>query len=242
MKIVHLNKEEIDKEVSDILIKEINNNNSKIVLGLATGSSPIGVYQRLIDEFKNNNVSFKNVITFNLDEYIGLNADNTQSYRYFMNNNLFDHIDINKQNTYIPNGFVTSDEEANYYDEIILEKGGIDIQILGLGSDGHIAFNEPGTSFDSLTHIETLTEQTIIDNSRFFESVDLVPTKAITMGLKSITNAKKIILIASGKNKEWAVNELINGNVSIALPCSILKMHKDVTIYVDKAINLKEPY
>ena len=179
----------------------------------------------MIKAYQEGKVSFKNVKTFNLDEYLGLDGNHDQSYRYFMNHNLFNHIDINEENTHVP-GFINSDEE-------IALKGGIDIQLLGLGSDGHIAFNEPGTPFDSLTHITELTEQTISDNSRFFASIEDVPTKAVTMGLKSIMNAKKIVLIATGKNKADVVRQLIHGEISEALPCSILKKHDDVTIYVD---------
>ena len=181
-------------------------------------------------------VSFKDVTTFNLDEYLGLDGTHDQSYRYFMNVNLFNHIDINKENTHVPSGFVTSDAEAALYDEAINAKGGIDIQLLGLGSDGHIAFNEPGTPFNSLTHIAELTEQTISDNSRFFEKIEDVPTKACTMGLQSIMNAKKIVLIALGKGKVEAVRKLVHGEIDIQWPCTILKNHPNVTIYVDSEL------
>lgn len=232
MKVVYLPKVEIEKEIAKIFIKKVQENPS-CVLGLATGSSPIGIYKNIIKAVENKEVSFKNVTTFNLDEYVGLDGNHDQSYRYFMNHNLFNHIDIDKNNTNVPSGFVSSDKEAALYDEAIANKGGIDIQLLGLGSDGHIAFNEPGTPFDSLTHITELTEQTISDNSRFFASIEDVPTKAVTMGLKSIMNAKKIVLIATGKNKADVVRQLIHGEISEALPCSILKKHDDVTIYVD---------
>ena len=179
----------------------------------------------MIKAYQEGKVSFKNVKTFNLDEYLGLDGNHDQSYRYFMNHNLFNHIDINEENTHVP-GFINSDEE-------IALKGGIDIQLLGLGSDGHIAFNEPGTPFDSLTHISELTEQTITDNARFFASIEDVPTKACTMGVQPIMNAKKIVLIALGKNKVEAVRKLIHGEIDINWPCTILKNHPDVTIYVD---------
>lgn len=192
----------------------------------------------MIEAYKNNEVSFKDVTTFNLDEYLGLDGNHDQSYRYFMNINLFDHIDINKANTNVPSGFVKDDNEAALYDEAIKAKGGIDFQLLGLVSDGHIAFNEPGTPFNTLTHIAELTEQTISDNARFFESIEDVPTKACTMGLKSIMNAKKIVLIATGKSKAEAVRQLINGEISEAWPCTILRNHSDVEIYVDKEIEL----
>lgn len=238
MKVVYLEKTQIEKEMAQVFIDQVKAN-PKSVLGLATGSSPLGIYRNMIEACKNGEVSFKDVTTFNLDEYLGLNGEHDQSYRYFMNHNLFNHIDINKENTHVPSGFVTSDSEAALYDAAIEAAGGIDIQLLGLGSDGHIAFNEPGTPFDSLTHIAELTEQTISDNARFFEKVEDVPTKACTMGLKSIMNAKKVLLIATGKSKAEAVNQLINGEISEAWPCTILKNHPDVVIYVDKEIEIK---
>ena len=237
MKVVYLEKKQIEEEIAKIFIEKVKEN-PNCVLGLATGSSPVGIYKNIINAVKNGEVSFKNVTTFNLDEYLGLEGTHDQSYRYFMNVNLFDHIDINKANTNVPSGFVKTDLEAALYDEAIRTKGGIDIQLLGLGSDGHIAFNEPGTSFDSLTHIAELTEQTISDNARFFESIDDVPTKACTMGLKSIMNAKKIVLIATGKSKAEAVKQLINGEITEAWPCTILRNHPDVVIYVDKEIEV----
>lgn len=238
MKVVYLEKAQIEKEMAKVFIDQVKEN-PKSVLGLATGSSPLGIYRNMIEACKNGEVSFKDVTTFNLDEYLGLNGEHDQSYRYFMNHNLFNHIDINKENTHVPSGFVTNDSEAALYDAKIAAAGGIDIQLLGLGSDGHIAFNEPGTPFDSLTHIAELTEQTISDNARFFESIEDVPTKACTMGLKSIMNAKKVLLIATGKSKAEAVNQLINGEISEAWPCTILKNHPDVVIYVDKEIEIK---
>ena len=237
MKVVYLEKKQIEEEIAKIFIEKVKEN-PNCVLGLATGSSPVGIYKNIINAVKNGEVSFKNVTTFNLDEYLGLEGTHDQSYRYFMNVNLFDHIDIDKANTNVPSGFVKTDLEAALYDEAIRAKGGIDIQLLGLGSDGHIAFNEPGTPFDSLTHIAELTEQTISDNARFFESIDDVPTKACTMGLKSIMNAKKIVLIATGKSKAEAVNQLINGEINESWPCTILRNHPDVVIYVDKEIEV----
>ena len=237
MKVIYLPKEQIEKEIAQIFIDKVNEN-PKCVLGLATGSSPVGIYKNIIKAVEEGKVSFKDVTTFNLDEYLGLEGTHDQSYRYFMNVNLFNHIDINKANTNVPSGFVKDDSEAAEYDSMILAAGGIDIQLLGLGSDGHIAFNEPNTPFDSLTHIAELTEQTISDNARFFERIEDVPTKACTMGLKSIMNAKKVLLIATGKSKKEAVNQLINGEISEAWPCTILKNHPDVVIYVDKDIEL----
>ena len=235
MKVIYLPKEEIAKEIAQIFIDKVNEN-PKCVLGLATGSSPLGIYRNMIEACKKGEVSFIDVTTFNLDEYLGLDGNHDQSYRYFMNVNLFDHIDINKANTNVPSGFVKDDAEAALYDESIASNVGIDIQLLGLCSDGNIAFNEPGTPFDALTHIAELTEQTISDNARFFERIEDVPTKACTMGLKSIMNAKKIVLIAIGKSKAAAVNELINGEINEAWPCTILRNHPDVVIYVDKEL------
>jgi glucosamine-6-phosphate deaminase len=237
MKVVYLEKKQIEEEIAKVFIEKVKEN-PNCVLGLDTGPSPLGIYKNIINAVKNGEVSFKNVITFNLDEYLGLEGSHDQSYRYFMNVNLFDHIDINKANTHVPSGFVKDDNEAALYDKMIAEAGGIDIQLLGLGSDGHIAFNEPGTPFNTLTHIAELTEQTITDNSRFFERIEDVPTHACTMGLQSIMNAKKIVLIATGKNKADVVRKLIYGEVSLDLPCSILKNHPDVTIYVDSDLKV----
>ena len=183
---------------------------------------------------KEGRVTFKDVATFNLDEYIGLEGTHNQSYRYFMNENLFNHIDINKEKTHVLKGTGDYLAYANQYDKLIADFGGIDIQILGIGSDGHIAFNEPGTPFDSLTHVAELAESTIVDNSRLFNDISEVPTKAVTMGLKSIMNARKIVLIATGKNKAKAIYNLLKGPKTEEVPCSILQDHKDCTIYCDE--------
>lgn len=204
------------------------------VLGLATGTSPLGVYANLAEANKAGLVSFKGCTTFNLDEYVGLKGTHNQSYRYFMNKNLFDHIDIDKKKTNVLLGVGDYKKFMGEYDGMIAKAGGIDIQILGIGSDGHIAFNEPGTSFDSLTHETELTAQTIKDNSRLFNDISEVPTRAVTMGLASIMKAKKIVLIATGKNKAKAVFGLIKGPVSENMPCSILQKHPDCTVYVDE--------
>ena len=225
-------KEAIDMKVAQIII-DLVNENPKAVLGLATGSSPLGVYANLVQAYKNNEVSFKDVVTFNLDEYVGLDENNVQSYRYFMNHNLFDYIDIDKENTHVPAGTEDYEEKAKQYDELIEQAGGIDLQILGLGTDGHIAFNEPGTSFDSLTHVAKLAQSTIQDNSRFFDSIEQVPTEAVTMGLASIMKAKKIILIATGENKADAIKALVCGLITEKQPSTILRKHPDVTIFID---------
>ncbi len=233
MKIV-VNKEEviskmIAEDFINVVLKKPN-----AVLGLATGTSPLGVYANMAKACKEGRVSFAKCTSFNLDEYVGLEGTHNQSYRYFMNENLFNHIDIDKKNTNVLLGVGDYKKFMSEYDGMIAKAGGIDIQILGIGSDGHIAFNEPGTPFDSLTHETALTEQTIKDNSRLFNDISEVPTRAVTMGLKSIMNAKKIVLIATGKNKAKAVYGLIKGPMTEDMPCSILQKHNDVTVYVDE--------
>lgn len=233
MKIV-VNKEEvISKMIADefinVVLKKPN-----AVLGLATGTSPLGVYANMAKACKEGKVSFAKCTTFNLDEYVGLPGTHNQSYRYFMTENLFNHIDIDQKNTNVLLGVGDYKKFMAEYDGMIEKAGGIDIQILGIGSDGHIAFNEPGTPFDSLTHETGLTEQTIRDNSRLFNDISEVPTRAVTMGLKSIMNARKIVLIATGKNKAKAVYGLIKGPITEDMPCSILQKHDDVTVYVDE--------
>ncbi len=233
MKIVVNTEEKISQMIAEDFIAVVNAK-PNAVLGLATGTSPLQVYADLAKANKEGRVSFKGVTTFNLDEYVGLEGTHNQSYRYFMNENLFNHIDIDKANTNVLLGVGDYVTFMNQYDAKIAAAGGIDIQILGIGSDGHIAFNEPGTPFDSLTHETQLTEQTIKDNSRLFNDISEVPTRAVTMGLKSIMNARKIVLIATGKNKAKAVYGLIKGPKTEDMPCSILQDHPDVTVYVDE--------
>ena len=233
MKVVIGNNEKISALIAEEFIKTVNEK-PNCVLGLATGTSPLQVYANLVKANKEGRVSFKNVATFNLDEYIGLEGTHNQSYRYFMNDNLFNHIDIDKERTHVLKGTGDYLAYANQYDDEIAKFGGIDLQILGIGSDGHIAFNEPGTSFDSLTHVAELAKSTIVDNSRLFNDISEVPTKAVTMGLKSIMNARKIVLIATGKNKAQAIYNLLKGPMTEEVPCSILQKHPDCTIYVDE--------
>lgn len=233
MKVIIGDNEKLSKLISEEFIKQVNEKPNS-VLGLATGTSPLQVYANLIKANKEGRVSFKDVVTFNLDEYIGLEGTHHQSYRYFMNVNLFDHIDIKKENTHVLLGVGDYLTFMNQYDSEIAKYGGIDLQILGIGSDGHIAFNEPGTPFSSLTHITELAESTIVDNSRLFNNISEVPTKAVTMGLQSIMNAKKIVLIATGKNKAKAIYNLLKGPMTEEVPCSILQKHPDCTIYVDE--------
>lgn len=230
MKLVVATKEEIAKDIANRVISLIKDN-PKAVLGLATGSSPLETYAEIIK--RKDEVSFKYVTSFNLDEYLD-NGDVTQSYRYFMDTNLFNHIDINKENTHFP-----SKENLSSYDDEILAAGGIDFQILGIGSDGHIAFNEPNTPFDSKTHVAELDERTIKDNSRFFKSIDDVPTKAVTMGLATIMQAKEIVLIAIGKNKSKAVKEMFEKNNDVSCPACILNKHPNVTVYINEEVDFR---
>lgn len=206
------------------------------VLGLATGSTPLGTYSQLIEWCKKGDIDFSNVTTVNLDEYKGLPRDNPQSYYRFMCENFFDHINIDKKNVNVPDGTQENSEiECERYNNVIRSVGGIDMQLLGIGDNGHIGFNEPGCAFETETHCVKLTESTINANSRFFESIDEVPKEAYTMGIKSIMQAKKILLIASGENKAKALSEAICGPVTPQNQASILQLHNDVTIVADEA-------
>ena len=206
------------------------------VLGLATGSTPIGTYKNLIDGNKAGAFSFKEVTTVNLDEYKGLAPTHDQSYRYFMNENLFNHIDVDKARTNVPDGLASDAEaECARYDELVASLGYADLQLLGLGRNGHIGFNEPGPSYVKETHVVDLTESTIDANQRFFASRDDVPRQALTMGIGVIMNAKRVLLIASGEDKADALAAAVCGPISPDCPASILQLHKDVVIVADKA-------
>ena len=206
----------------------------KSVLGLATGSTPIGMYKNLIKMYEEGLIDFSKTTTFNLDEYYQLPINNDQSYHYFMDENLFNHININRENIHIPNGMADDiDAECVLYDKMI-DDNGIDIQVLGIGNNAHIGFNEPTINFNKGTHIVTLDESTREANARFFNSLDEVPTKAITMGTGSIFKSKKILLLASGINKAEAIYNTVHGKVTPEVPSSILQFHKDVIIILDK--------
>ena len=201
------------------------------VLGLATGSSPVGTYKALIALCKNGDLSFAVVTSINLDEYAGLDGENDQSYRYFMNKNLFESVDINLENTFVPNGRAADLEaECKAYDERIAAYGGIDLQLLGIGLDGHIGFNEPDSCFTKETHLVELDESTIKANARFFESEADVPKKAVTMGMGGIMSAKKVLLIANGANKKEILEKALYGPISPDIPASILQLQPDVTV------------
>lgn len=209
--------------------------NPEAVIGLATGSTPIGLYKNMIKDHNENGTSYKKIKTVNLDEYAGLDVTSDQSYVYFMRDNLFNHIDIDLKNTNIENGKAADREAECARYNALLETMQQDIQVLGIGSNGHIAFNEPGTPFGSVTHIVNLTESTIKDNSRLFKSIDEVPRQAFTMGLKNIMNAKKILILANGANKAKAVYGLVKGEVTENVPASILQLHPDCTLVCDEA-------
>ena len=201
------------------------------ILGGATGSTPLGLYAELVRLNKAGEISFKDASSFNLDEYVGLDGTHDQSYRYFMDHNLFDHIDIDKSRTRVPSGIDVSDPAA--YDKEIEAAGGVDLQLLGIGNNGHIGFNEPGTPFGSLTHIVELTESTREANKRFFASIDEVPTHAVTMGVKTVMQARSIILMAIGPAKAPIMKEMLQGPVTENGPASVLQLHPDVTVYMD---------
>ncbi len=201
------------------------------VLGLATGSSPIGTYKKLIEYYKNGDLDFSEITSINLDEYVGLDGTNGQSYRYFMNTNLFDYVNIDKTKTFVPNGCaVDTDAECKNYDERIKSLGGIDLQLLGIGLDGHIGFNEPDEFFTKETHVVSLDESTIKANARFFASEDEVPKKAVTMGMEGIMQAKKVLLIANGANKKEILKKAFFGPITPLVPASILQLHPDLTV------------
>ena len=205
------------------------------VLGLATGSSPVGTYQQLIEWYKKGDLDFSQVRTVNLDEYVGLDKDHDQSYAYFMRTNLFDHINVDPANTNIPDGMAPDEaEERARYDKVIRDLGGIDLQLLGIGGNGHIGFNEPGDAFEKETHCVDLTESTIRANSRFFESMDEVPKQAYTMGIGNIMAAKKILLVATGTSKAEALYNSLYGPITPKVPASILQLHPDVTVVADE--------
>ncbi len=205
------------------------------ILGLATGSTPVGMYKRLIEMNRAGEIDFSHVTSFNLDEYYPISADNPQSYRYFMNENLFNHINIDKKNTFVPDGSAEDvNEECKAYDKMIENSAGVDVQVLGIGVNGHIGFNEPDENLITTTHLTSLTDSTVSANSRFFDSIDEVPRYAVTMGIGTIMRAKSIILLASGKGKHDAVTKLIDGKLTTACPATMLKLHSNVTLICDE--------
>jgi glucosamine-6-phosphate deaminase len=207
-----------------------------LVLGLATGSTPVGLYQRMADAHRNDGLDFSQVVTFNLDEYVGLSPERPQSYLRFMKEKLFDHVNVRPENVHIPDGMAQPlTRHCEEYEEMIVRANGIDLQVLGIGRDGHIGFNEPGTSFGSGTHVTALTRETIEDNARFFESEDDVPHFAITMGIATILHSRKALFLATGEGKADAVKATIEGPITSMITASALQMHPSVVAIVDEA-------
>ena len=206
------------------------------VLGLATGSTPIGLYKQLIEWYQKGDLDFSEVRTVNLDEYKGISRENDQSYYYFMHQNLFGHVNIPEGNTHLPDGMALDPEkECDRYNNLIQSMGGVDLQLLGIGHNGHIGFNEPGDSFDKQVHCVNLTESTIEANKRFFASADEVPRQAYTMGIGNILQAKKILVVANGEGKAEIVKKAFFGPVTPQVPASILQLHQDVVLVADEA-------
>lgn len=225
---------EMSKIAANILAAQIITK-PDCVLGLATGSTPIGTYQKLVEKYENGDVDFSNVKSANLDEYKGLPREHDQSYYYFMNDNLFKHVNIDPANTNIPNGMEPdADAECARYEKVIEELGGVDLQVLGLGHNGHIGFNEPSAEFDKVTHCVDLTESTLEANKRFFASIDDVPKQAYTMGIGTIMKAKKILLLVSGAGKADILYKSLFGPVTPEVPASILQFHNDVIVVADE--------
>lgn len=228
------NYREMSIKAGEIIVDKIRSNPS-LTLGLATGSTPKGLYDYLIKDHNASGTSYQQVKSVNLDEYIGLSAQDPNSYHYFMRQNLFNHLDISEHHTHIPNGASRDlEQECLRYEQLLKELGGVDLQILGIGQNGHIGFNEPGTPFSSRTHIVTLAKNTREANSRFFNSFEEVPTHAITMGIATILESKEIFLLVSGEKKAEALRKFMNGEISEEFPASALKHHENVTVIADR--------
>lgn len=224
---------EMSEKAAEIIANKIKAK-PNAVLGLATGSSPIGTYKRLVEKCQKGEISFKNITTYNLDEYCGIDRTHPQSYYYFMHDNLFNHVDISEENVHLPvaNG-KDLDACANAYSDA-LHKVHVDLQLLGIGGNGHIGFNEPGTSFDQETFVVKLTDKTRQDNKRFFNSIDEVPTHAMTMGIKNIMASEEILMLISGVNKADTVVRLLSGEITEDFPASILHKHPNTTVIIDQ--------
>lgn len=227
------NYDDMSKVAANIIAAEIITKPNG-VMGFATGSTPEGTYKELVKMYKEGLISFENITTFNLDEYVGITRDNDQSYYYFMHDNLFNHVDIKESRVNIPNTQGDLEYECRNYEERIKNAGGVDLQLLGIGNNGHIGFNEPSDEFVENTNIVNLQERTIQANARFFESIEDVPTQAVTMGIGTIMRAKKVVLVASGKGKADIIEKIVKGKITPMVPASILRLHPDCTIVVDK--------
>ena len=234
--IICQDKQEVAREGAKIFAKDIKEKPG-IALGLATGGTPVGMYKELIRMHKEEGLDFSRVRSFNLDEYVGLSGDHPQSYRYFMDDNLFNHINIDKEKTHVPSGIAEDIlTSCQKYEEDIKTQGGVDLQLLGIGSNGHIAFNEPGSPSESRTREVGLTEKTIKDNARFFENESEVPQKAVTMGITTILEAKKIVLLATGGNKAEVVAKAIKSPATVEVPASFLQNHPNCVFIIDKEV------
>ena len=228
--------EEMSAAAANIMAEQIKSKPNS-VLGLATGSTPVGMYKKLIEMNKTGEIDFSDITTVNLDEYYPIDPANKQSYRYFMNDNLFDHINIDKERTNVLYGLAEDpDKECERYEQLIKDLGGIDIQVLGIGQNGHIAFNEPEENLYLNTHKTALTESTINANSRFFSKDEIIPNASLTMGMGTIFAAKKIILLINGKSKKAAFEQLLNDRFNTSCPATILKLHPDVTVICDAEV------
>ncbi|WP_059102856.1 glucosamine-6-phosphate deaminase [Shouchella shacheensis] len=227
--------EEMSRQAAAHLYKRMTAG-KRMTMGLATGATPERTYDLIIEKAEGDNQSFHHIHTFNLDEYAGLDSSDTNSYRYYMNQRFFNHIDLPKEQTHLPNGMAPDlEEECHRYEDELKQTGGLDVQLLGIGSNGHIGFNEPGTSFSSRTHVVALTKETREANARYFTSMNAVPKHAITMGIETIMEAKEIILLVSGEAKAEAYDRLLSGGVDEFFPASILKKHPNVLLIADEA-------
>lgn len=226
--------EAMSARAADIVSSHIRQQPDSVV-GFATGGTPVGLYERLIDEHRNRGLDFSKITAFNLDEYIGLAPDHSQSYHYYMWDKLFDHVNVDPSKIHIPDGLADNIEAyCDWYEKRIEESGGIDLQILGIGGNGHIGFNEPGSSLNSRTRIKTLAEKTIRDNARFFDSEEDIPRHAVTMGIGTIMEADKVLLLASGENKSGAIRDAIEGPLTAMVPATVLQMHRQAHIVIDE--------
>ena len=232
--IVEKNYKKMIKKAAQLVKHQIIDK-SDSVLGLPTGGTPLQMYSELIEMYKRGEVDFSQVVTFNLDEYYGLSPEHPQSYHYYMYDNFFDHINIREENIHILDGITQNiEKECEEYERKIEQAGGIDLQVLGIGPNGHIGFNEPSQSLKDKTHLVKLTEETREANSRFFESKKEVPKKALTMGISTILKSDKIIIMAAGENKASAINKTLSGQINTCTPSTLLQTHPDVTVIVDK--------
>jgi len=237
MEIKPINSYDAMSKLAAKIVAEQIINKPKIVLGFATGSTPLGMYRELVKIYKKSKLDFSKVITFNLDEYLGLSPEHPQSYHYYMYENFFNHVNIEEKNIHIPKGDTKNPvQECRNYEREIEKIGGIDLQVLGIGVNGHVGFNEPNINLEARTHVIQLSNETIRANSRFFKNLDEVPRKAITMGMATIMKSKKIILMAWGVEKKKPILKVISGHIATDVPASLLQVHNDVILVVDKKI------